>query len=152
MLGVVEGDAIRMRSDYDRELLSAYKQGQEVRVDITRIRSRPLNSFYWVLLRLVCENSAYENEEFLHDALLFELRITKPVITPGGDIYLAPKSTAFDAMGDDEFRPYFNKVKDIIAHQIIPGVDIDEMVKEAARRSGYDLKKLNEPEQIKEAA
>jgi hypothetical protein len=63
--------------------------------------------------------------------------VVEPVITPEAEIIMCPSSTAFDAMPEDEFKAYFDQAMQIITSIIVPGLDLDELMKEARAESQY---------------
>jgi hypothetical protein len=58
-------------------------------------------------------------------------------MTTAGEIIMMPSSTAYDAMGEDEFKAYFDAALETIQTHIIPGIDLDELLKEARQQSNY---------------
>ncbi len=132
-----DGNTLRPRSEYDRELLAHLKVGSDVRVEVNEFRSLKRNAFYWVILRLVVHNNEhFATPEALHKLLLVACGVTEPFITLDGEYMLIPSSTSFDKMKEDEFKAYFDKAMQIIAEKILPGVDLKLLMREADRFSG----------------
>lgn len=137
IVGVWTGDAFQPASEADSDMVTHLKKGARVKLDVTEFRSLPRNAFYWVILRLVVENTEYfATPEALHKTLLVGCGVVEPVITLDGEILMTPASTRFDRMAEGEFKAYFDRAMQIIQERIIPGVDLKLMMKNADRYSG----------------
>ena len=124
------------QSEYDHQLVAHLKAGSRVRLDVTEFRSLPRNSYYWVILQVVVENSeCFATKEALHKTLLLACGVVEPIIDLDGEIVMAPASTAFDKMPEGEFKAYFDKAMQLISQRIIPGLDLNTLLKEADRHS-----------------
>jgi cyanophycinase-like exopeptidase len=90
------------------------------------------------MIRIVAQNSGlFAHEDALHDTLLLANGVVRPVMTTAGEIIMMPSSTAYDAMGEDEFKAYFDAALETIQTHIIPGIDLDALLKEARQQSNY---------------
>lgn len=137
IVGVWTGESFQPASEHDLELVQHLKKGARVRLDVTEFRSLPRNAFYWVVLRLVVENTEYfATAEALHKTLLVGCGVVEPVISLDGEILMTPASTAFDKMGEGDFKAYFDRAMQIIQERIIPGIDLKLLIREADRKSG----------------
>lgn len=53
-----------------------------------------------------------------------------------GEIYLVAKSINFDALDDVEFWPIYQRMLDVVAEDILPGIDIDAVKYEIEKLCG----------------
>ncbi|MCW2077888.1 UNVERIFIED_ORG: hypothetical protein M2193_000063 [Bradyrhizobium japonicum] len=133
----VDGHLIPHAS-YDVEMFQAIPENVPVRAQFAQPRSGPRHRLYRVILRLVTHNTdLFATEDSLHDTLLLSNGVVRPVMTTAGEIIMIPSSTAFDAMGEEEFKAYFDAALETIQAHIIPGIDLDELLKEARAQSNY---------------
>jgi hypothetical protein len=138
IVGLWDGKAFTFKpqSEYDHNLVAHLKVGTRVRLDVTEFRSLPRNSYYWVILQVVVDNSeCFATKESLHKTLLLACGVVEPIVDLDGEITMAPASTAFDKMPEGEFKAYFDKAMGLISTKIIPGMDLQELLKEADRHS-----------------
>jgi hypothetical protein len=123
---------------YDVEMFQRYPENVPLRLQLAQPRSGPRHRLYRVILRIVAENNRfYSTEDALHKSLLVACGVVEPVITLEGEIIFAPSSTAFEAMPEDEFKIYFDKAMELITTMVIPGLDLDELMKEARGQSNW---------------
>jgi len=123
---------------YDVEMLQRYPENVPLRLQLAQPRSGPRHRLYRVILRIVVANTEkFSTEDALHKTLLLACNVTEPVVTTEGEFIFCPSSTAFDAMPEDEFKIYFDRAMEIITSIIIPGLDLDELMKEARAQSNW---------------
>jgi hypothetical protein len=123
---------------YDVTMFERIPDNTVVRAQFAQPRSGPRHRLYRVILRIVVSNSdKFTTEDALHKSLLVGCGVVEPVITPEAEIIMCPSSTAFDAMPEDEFKAYFDRAMEIITSIIIPGLDLDELMKEARAESNW---------------
>jgi hypothetical protein len=140
-----EGMALVPHAPYDEKMLERYPEGVPLRIQLAQPRSGPRHRLYRVILRIVVENTEkFSTEDALHKTLLVGCGVVEPVITPEADIIMCPSSTAFDAMPEDEFKAYFDRALGIITSLIIPGLDLDELMKQAREESNWKAANDNE--------
>jgi hypothetical protein len=137
------GNAIlRPYANYDNEMIGRLKNGARVRTNIAEVRNVPRHRLYRVMLRVVAKHNAFfTTEDALHKVLLVACGVTEPFISLEGDMTLIPSSTAFDAMDEVEFEPYFQKAQEVICEKIIPGLDLDALMEEARKEAGWEERK-----------
>jgi hypothetical protein len=130
---------LRPHADYDAELMrTRLQQGDTVHVQFKKPRNVPRHRRYWAVIQVVIKNNEmFATDRHLHRTLLMGCGVVEPVITIDGDIVMIPSSTAFDAMDEGTFRQYFDAAMNIINTHIMPGVEIDELLAEADRASGW---------------
>jgi hypothetical protein len=137
MLRKVEGRMVP-HARYDAEMLEAIPENVPVRAQFAQPRSGPRHRLYRVLIRIVANNTdLFAHEDALHDTLLLANGVVRPVMTTAGEIIMMPSSTAYDAMCEDEFKAYFDAALETIQTHIIPGIDLDALLKEARQQSNY---------------
>lgn len=123
---------------FDVELFERYPANVPLRIQLAQPRSGPRHRLYRVSLRIIVNNTdKFSTEDALHKTLLLACNVTEPILTTEGEFLYVPSSTAFDAMPEDEFKIYFDRAMEIVASVIIPGLDLDELLKEARAQSNY---------------
>lgn len=123
---------------HDVVMLERLPEGVPLRGQFARPRNAGRHRLYWVILRIVVENTdRYATEEALHKALLLTCGVTEPILSAHGEIFFIPSSTSFDAMPESEFKAYFDEAMGLITTVIIPGLDLDELLKEARAQSRF---------------
>jgi hypothetical protein len=106
---------------YDVEMLDGL-DGTERRARLTKARSVPQNSLYWVTLANVLAGThlgqRFASPVHLHRALLMATGRRTEITDLYGEIFFVPDSTAFDRMDGDDFRAYFDAAMAILAAEI----------------------------------
>jgi len=126
-------------ANYDREKFAEFPTGKVLRANIAQQRSQPRHRLYRVVLRQVVKNTdLFTSEDSLHKTLLLGCGVIEPVLTVSGEIIMIPSSTAFDAMKEEPFKAYFDQAMTIISTNIIPGIDIDELLEESRKEANYE--------------
>jgi hypothetical protein len=90
---------------------------------------------YWQLLRAVSDSHSFyalAGADALHDFLKLRLGLVDCVVYHDGSTRIVPKSIAFDAMGETEFKDYLDRVLTLIETEILPGVDRADLLREAS--------------------
>ena len=139
-----DGQDVRFSSADDAfAFMSAVADGETVLVEIvsTSPRNVSRHRLYWALCSLVSDNhETLTTREAVSDALKIMAGHFEPaqIKLPGGDsLWLRmPKSISFAKMAEADFGEYLNTCFDLIGSQLLPGVDVDELRKEAYTRSG----------------
>lgn len=148
----VEGSLVP-HAPYDVEMFERYPENVPLRIQLAQPRSGPRHRLYRVILRLVVANTdKFSTEDALHKSLLVGCGVVEPVFTPEAEIIMCPSSTAFDAMPEDEFKLYFDRAMEIITSIIIPGLDLEELMKEARTQSNYKADNDNDERPSREVA
>jgi hypothetical protein len=133
-----DGQTLTAHAPYDLEKLEQLRKGVPLRAQFAQPRSMPRHRLYWVVLRLVVNNTnMFQTEEALHKTLLVGCGIVEPVVTVDGEIIMIPSSTAFDAMTEETFKAYFDEAMLTIENHIIPGVDLTLLLKEARKQANW---------------
>jgi hypothetical protein len=129
-------------ANYDREMFAELPANKVLRVNIAQQRSAPRHRLYRVVLRLVVKNTdLFVSEDSLHKTLLLGCGVVEPIMTTAGEIIMIPSSTAFDAMNEDVFKAYFDQAMHIIETNIIPGIDLSLLLKEARAEANWKEEK-----------
>lgn len=114
--------------------LERLPQGKTLRArDITQPRSRPRNRLYWALLHLTSDNLTDVPASSLHEWLKVRLGITVAIPLKNGKTDYVPGSIAFDAMSEEDFAPYLDRVVTLLTEEILPGLgkqDVLDMARE----------------------
>lgn len=124
----------------DRERVERrMKDGRgEIRASLASIRSLPQLRLYWPWVRKVLENSDHFcTERNLHNMLLTGAGVTEQFIDLEGEIKLIPSSIAFDAMDQEDFDAYFNRAQQLVSEHILPGVDLEQLMRAAKDECGW---------------
>jgi hypothetical protein len=125
-------------ANYDRECFDDLPRNVILRVNINQQRNAPRHRLYRVVLRQVVKNTdLYVNEDSLHKTLLLGCGVVEPVLTTEGEIIMIPSSTAYNAMKEDTFKVYFDRAMQVIATNIIPGIDIEDLLEESRKEANW---------------
>lgn len=112
--------------------LESLPQGKTLRArDITQPRSRPRNRLYWALVGLTADNMENVTQDALHKWLKIRLGITVPIPLKSGRVDCVDGSIAFDAMTEEEFAPYLDRVVSLLCEELIPGMGKDDVLEMA---------------------
>lgn len=123
------------------EWLERRREGSAVILDPIQVRNADRNALYWCLCQLVVDNQSQLKDKAQVD-LTLKLRAGHTNIVqirlPDGEMVLvqSPGSIAFANMAEHEFEAYLARALEIIATELLPGVDIDALRKEAYVASG----------------
>ncbi len=125
-------------ANYDRVKFDELPVNKLLRVNIVQQRNAPRHRLYRVILRLVVQNTdLFVSEDSLHKTLLVGCGVVEPIMTVAGEIIMVPSSTAYDAMDEDVFKAYFDQAMNIIETNLLPGIDLDDLLKEARKQANY---------------
>lgn len=109
------------------------KVGDVVNLEIRRPRNPLQHRLYWQLCRTVAMNhSTLTNEDMVHQAIKI-LTGHVDIVRIGDDLVQIPRSIAFDKMDQVEFDEFFERAKNVVAEQILPGVGLRELQDEILR-------------------
>jgi len=126
-------------TQWDAEIHGRYKIGRRVEASLSDPRSMQQERLLWRILGIVVGNQdVYPTAQALMTALKIALAHVDSVMLIGGGVHVEPRSlTDFDS---DEFNRFFDEALRVIATEVIPGLDIDALVKEGRiavdRRAG----------------
>lgn len=99
--------------DHD-DILPSWKLGDEVLADIRKPRNARLHRKAFVLLDQVWPHTEYPTKAILRDAMTIGAGFVNMVANPlTGEVSMVPKSWAFSAMDDDEFRELYQRLIDV---------------------------------------
>ena len=75
---------------------------------------------YWAILgRITKATEAWPTPEHLHRYIKFRLGYVETIRDPAGNpIAVIPDSTAFDAMGQDQFNAYFKQSMRLLEEEV----------------------------------
>lgn len=133
----VDGNLVP-HAKYDQEMFERIPNDVPVRVQFAQPRSGARHRLYRVTLRIVVANTdMFATEDSLHKTLLVGCGVVEPVLTTQGEIILCPSSTAFDHMKEEEFKLYFDQAMEIISSMVIPGMDLEDLLREAREQSNW---------------
>jgi len=127
----------------DEEALADIPEGKDLSVTIHRTRSTKQHRFFWALLQLVCENhETYRNANQLLLWLKIRLGYVEEVKFHSDEVWWVAKSISFNAMGQDEFRNFFDAALDVIVDEVIPGILQEDLLREIEHMVGFKLTDL----------
>jgi hypothetical protein len=136
-----QGFVLVPADDETSEWIAKRKQGEAVAMSAEQVRNAERSALYWVLCSLVAKNHAtLKTREQVSDTLklLCGLVETWSVTLETGErcFWAKPRSISFASMSEGEFEKYFEASLDMIAEQLLPGVDVEELRKEAYLAAG----------------
>lgn len=109
------------------------KTGDVVNLEIRKPRNPLQHRLYWSMCRAVAMNhDTLQTEEQVHQVIKI-LAGHVDMVRVGDKIVQVPKSIAFDRMDQLEFDTFFNRAKDIVVQELLPGVGLRELQDEILR-------------------
>lgn len=115
-------------TSFDAEQVDRYAIGSVVEASLHQPRSEKASRLFWVVLGKVLENTEYPTTEALATALKIRLGHVHAVTLIGGGMHFEPKS--FRDFDRDEFKQFFDRAMDVLATEVIPGLDIQAVIDE----------------------
>jgi hypothetical protein len=97
---------------------------------IMRGRSLQQHRLFWKLLQVVAEASQFETAERLLLALKIRMGFYDLCRLPSGKTVPAPRSIAFDALPQDEFRDFFDRAVALVCSEVLPDTNREELVRQ----------------------
>lgn len=135
----------------DSDRLMELPAGKPLKIVATQPRSVPQNRLYWSALQLISDNlEGSPPVEILHDVVKVKLGYTVTVPTKSGPVII-PGSIAFDKMSQADFRAFFERFKDLVATEIIPGINRAAFEREAHEMLGDPSSTTREPAGVNSA-
>ena len=127
-------------SQVDENALEGFPEGKDLNVTVARNRSPRQHRFFWALLQKVCENhDTYRRAEQLLLWLKIRLGYVEEVKFHNGEMWWTAQSISFGAMDQIEFKSFFNAALDVIASEVIPGLNSDELIYQVEEMLGFKL-------------
>ena len=124
----------------DEEILEGFPEGKDLTVTIARSRSQKHHRFFWALLQKICYNhDVYQRPEQLLLWLKVRLGYVEEVKFHNDEIWWTAKSISFNAMGQDEFKKFFDICLDVIVSEVIPNLDTQHLIGEVEEMVGFKL-------------
>ncbi len=115
-------------------ILDGCKQGDVVRVQISKPRNPKHHAKYWAMLNLVHEGTAvqdlYPTTDKLHQAIKGALGYFSEVKLPDGKVFQVVDSIAFESLDQIAFQEFYDKAVDLIVTQVVPNLDREDLVRE----------------------
>ena len=124
--------------DEGLQFINSLKAGQSVLVEAKRPRNIGHHRRLFALLNVVYPNTHYPNAYALLAALKVYLGHCDTQQTKNGKVVAVPRSIAFHAMGQDEFREFYDGCVQAIVEHFIPGLDPGDL-----RREGEEICGIN---------
>ena len=113
------------------DCLRKIKTDDLVQVEVRRPRNIQHHRKFFALLVLVHENqSRYASVEELLDAIKVHVGHCETMFLRDGTEVKRPKSIAFHKMNQYEFDDFYKRVLDVVASEIIPGIQKDDLRRE----------------------
>lgn len=117
-------DGFIFAAEIDREMAARWGVGSLVQADIAMPRSGRQNRWYHALLRVVYGHQerikTFEGFKFV---MKIRLGLVEAIKVSDGETHLMPISTSYDSMEQGEFSEVVDKTFEVIAREIIPGMD-----------------------------
>jgi len=134
------GNKLEPCSLVDEEALNELPEGKDFSATIARTRSTKQHRFFWALLQKICENNeTYRRPEQLLLWLKVKLGYVEQVRFHDDQVWWVPQSISFNAMGQDEFKKFFDAALDVIVEEVIPDINQYELLHEVEKMIGFNL-------------
>jgi hypothetical protein len=121
--------------DDDRVALGRLDSRKPVKAKLSMARNLRRLRLYWAVINRVAENHPFYSlagSDPLHEYIKMRLGLVDCVVYHDGSTRLKPRSIALDAMQETEFKTFLDRALDVICTEILPGVDRDDLMREAA--------------------
>lgn len=126
---VVTPTGLVPQSAYDAEMLGKYPTGAVVEAVLHEPKSEKQTRLFWRALGIVVDNTdRYGSSEDLCSALKLRLGYVDTFALIGGGLHATPRSTK--TMNRAEFSDFFDRAMEVIAAEVIPGLDIKALLEE----------------------
>ena len=126
----------------DEEALAEIPEGRDLTVTVKRQRSQKQHRFFWGLLQKVTDNHAeYHRPEQLLLWLKIRLGYVDEVRFHDDKVWWVAKSISFNAMGQDEFKKFFDVALDVLIAEVIL-VDRKDLIREVEDMVGFKLEEV----------
>lgn len=127
----------------DEEALQEFAEGKDVSVTITRTRSNKHHRFFMGLLQIICYNhDTYKRPDQLLLWLKIRLGYVEEVRFHNEKVWWVAKSISFNAMGQDQFKKFFDAALDVIVNEVIPNLSKTHLIQEAEQMLGIKLEDI----------
>lgn len=106
------------------DLMRKISQGEWVRIEVKRPRNIGYHRKLFALLNLVFENqSRFASVDELLDAVKVYIGHCETMVLKDGTTVKRPKSISFASMDQTGFEKFYDQVIDVVAKEIIPGIE-----------------------------
>lgn len=134
------GDRLIPVTEWDRENLLEYPEGRDLTVRISRTRSAKQHRLFWALMQKTVDNHPYYlRPEQLVEWLKIRLGYVEEIMFHDGKIMTKVSSISFAAMGQDQFRKFFDLAVHIIVTEVLTGIHEDDLLREIEAMLGEKI-------------
>jgi hypothetical protein len=132
LIMVVTKDGMRPRDRVDGDALSDYPIGSQVEVTLYAEKSAAQLRLFWAILRHVLPNTDFVATDALKDRLMVRAGFVKSFTTLGGGQTVEPHPGSVREMDAPTFQAFFERSMEILATEIVPGLEIERVKRELA--------------------
>jgi hypothetical protein len=124
--------------DAAKERMRRWPPGTVVKADVRVPRDNRSLRRYWALVGMVFDNSTrFPSREALHLYLKIRAGHATPIVVEStGEVLLLPDSIDYDTLDEDQFRDVWQRVCDVVAEDILPGITSEEWALEVQKLVG----------------
>jgi hypothetical protein len=124
-------------SRYDAEIIDAYRLGSELEVSLYTPKSTRQVRLFWAILGAIQPNQdRFATTRDMADALLTECGFFREaVVSFDGTVSVFPRSIR--DLDKREFSAFFDAAMTTIKELIIPGLDIEGLIRDLPKTRGY---------------
>lgn len=135
-LAQVQLGTLRPIDDIGREAL-AKRHGKTVKVEVVEPRNGKQLRLYWALVNLIFPHqSRYLSPEKLSSALKKAVGAYDEIECLDGTKITEVHSIAYNAMSNDEFKVFLDRVMEVIVTVVIPGIKKEDLRRELEEITG----------------
>lgn len=139
------GDRLVPVTEWDREQLLEYPEARDLTVRISRTRSAKQHRLFWALMQKSVENHPYYlRPEQLVEWLKIRLGYVEEIMFHDGQMLTKVSSISFGAMGQDDFRKFFDLAVHIIVTEVLTGTHTDDLLREIEQMLGEPIQWITE--------
>lgn len=134
--------ALRPYSPEAVEQAAKWRPGTSVLCEATVPRNVQHHKLAFTLFRTVWENTdRWDTADHFRRWLLCQTGNCDTVPLSDGTVMAIPHSMSFQAMGNDEFRDFWNRALDVIIQDVIPGANREDLEREVYGIIGIDYER-----------
>lgn len=131
--------SLRPVDEAGEEALRKIGQDDVVRVEVRKLRNPSHHRLFWVLMSLVWQQMDHDEYPTVED-LVARVKIAtghrKRIELGNGMIAFVPQSIAFSNMDQTEFSEFYERVCDLVAAKLLPGIEKEDLKREVETMIG----------------
>lgn len=123
--------------DEARDHLKKYNIGNTLAADVVKPREHRSLRRYWAMIKIVQENTdRFESRQVLHEYLKLRAGHFTAITSADGEVFKIANSLDYATLDETGFQEVWARIVDVVANEILPGIEIDSLELEIQRVCG----------------